>query len=102
MLPLREIEGRFTGDDESRLAAELLAAASMEVGRCGVDSGRGWAQSSLMRGGGDGGQGEAGFGERNRGAAAEVGRGAGEGGSALLCSCSRKKRRRRGTRQRGG
>ena len=66
----------------------------------GVDSGRGWAQSSPVRGRGDRGRGEEAVGERNRGAAAEVGRGAG-GGAALLGSCARKKRRKRGTRQRG-
>jgi hypothetical protein len=101
MLPKRGIEGRFTGEDESRPAAELLAAASMEVGRCGVDSGRGWAQSSPVRGGEDRGRGEEAVGARNRGAAAEVGRGA-SGGAALLGSCARKKRRRRGMRQREG
>jgi hypothetical protein len=32
-LPMRGIEEGFIGDDELRPAAELLAAASMEVGR---------------------------------------------------------------------
>ena len=100
MLPPRGIEPRLTGEGESWPAAELLAAASMEVGRCGVDSGRGWAQSSPVRGGGGRGQGRARPGAWNRGMAAGVGRN-GDGGE--LCSSSRRRKmgRRRRTRQRG-
>ena len=67
MLPMRGIEEGFIGCDESRPATELQAAASMAAGRYRVDSGRGWAQSSPVRGGGDRGRGEKAVGARNRG-----------------------------------